>query len=70
MRKKNTEEVYSIIKNFLLTVFVIMCITALITGTAYAKSVTRHRIDGSESETVSAENIISSAKSILENLYR
>lgn len=55
--KRNDETLPEIIKRFLLSVFVIMCITALITATEYAGDVTGERLGIRERDTVTTEEL-------------
>ncbi len=55
--KRNDETLPEIIKRFLLSVFVIMCITALITATEYAGDVTGERLGIRERDTVTTEDL-------------
>jgi len=55
--KKHGKKLCVIIKNFLLSVFVIMCITALITATQYAGDVTGERLGIRERDTVTTEDL-------------
>ena len=49
--------VYGIIKNFLLTVFTVMCVCAMLLCVSHAGNVTAHFIDGSQPETVSLSEV-------------
>jgi hypothetical protein len=55
--KRNDETLPEIIKRFLLSVFVIMCITALITATEYAGDVTGGRLGIRERDTVTTDEL-------------
>ncbi len=55
--KRNDETLPEIIKRFLLSVFVIMCITALITATEYAGDITGERLGIRERDTVTTEDL-------------
>ena len=55
--KRNDETLPEIIKRFLLSVFVIMCITALITATEYTADVTGERLGIRERDTVTTEDL-------------
>lgn len=55
--KRNDETLPEIIKRFLLSVFVIMCITALITATEYAGDVTGERLGIRERDAVTTEEL-------------
>ncbi len=69
MKKQNKYTVQAIIRGFLLTVFVIMCISALAVCADYAGGVTRHRIDGSEAPVISSDDIASFFEGAVANLY-
>ncbi len=58
--KKNKgydKTLFEIIKSFLLSVFVIMCITALITASEYVGDVTGGRLGIRERDTVTTEDL-------------
>ncbi len=55
--KRYDETLPEIIKSFLLSVFVIMCITALITATEYAGDITGERLGIRERDTVTTEDL-------------
>lgn len=55
--KKYDKKLWGIIKNFLLSVFVIMCITALVTASEYAGDVTGARLGIRERDTVTTEDL-------------
>ena len=55
--KRNDETLPEIIKRFLLSAFVIMCITALITATEYAGDITGERLGIRERDTVTTEEL-------------
>ncbi len=55
--KRYDETLPEIIKSFLLSVFVIMCITALITATEYAGDITGGRLGIRERDTVTTEDL-------------
>lgn len=56
-KKKYDKKLFSVIKNFLLTVFVIFCITALITASQYAGDITGARLGISERDSITTEDI-------------
>ncbi|MBO5396343.1 MAG: hypothetical protein J6A97_05615 [Clostridia bacterium] len=55
--KRYDKKLLEIIKSFLLSVFVIMCITALITATEYAGDITGGRLGIRERDTVTTEDL-------------
>lgn len=55
--KKYDKSLHAIIKSFLLTVLVIMCLTALITATEYAADITGGRLGIRERDTVTTEDL-------------
>lgn len=55
--KKYDKGLFTAVKNFLLTVFVLMCITALITASEYAGDVTGERLGLWKRDTVTARDI-------------
>ena len=67
--KKYDRHLFEIIKNFLLCVFVVMCITALAVSVELAKNNTQRKIDGSEASMITREEILSFIYSFGENLY-
>ena len=54
---RKLKKLYGTIKGFLLTVFVIMCITALITATEYAGDVTGERLGNRKRDMITTESI-------------
>ena len=56
-QKKYDRELFCAVKNFTLTVFVLMCITALITASEYAGDVTGERLGLWKRDTVTARDI-------------
>ena len=67
--KKYDKALYETVKRFLLCVFVVMCITALAVCVQLAKNNTKRKIDGSEAQMISEEEIISFITDLGENLY-
>ena len=67
--KKYDRHLYEVLKNFLLCIFVVMCITALAVSVELAKNNTRRKIDGSEASMITREEILSFISSSVENLY-
>jgi hypothetical protein len=55
--KRYDKDLFEIIKGFLLSLLVIMCITALITATEYAGDVTGERLGIRERDTVTTEDL-------------
>lgn len=55
--KRSDKGLTRIIRSFILTVLVVMCITALITATQYAGDVTGKRLGIRERDTVTTEEI-------------
>lgn len=55
--KRYDKDLFEIIKGFLLSVLVIMCITALITATEYAGDITGGRLGIRERDTVTTDEL-------------
>ena len=59
-----------IVKKFLITVFVVMCISALIVCADYAGAVTGHRIDAREIPVVRADELDAFFRDAVRNFCR
>lgn len=57
MRKRNNSDIYKIIRNFLLFIFLLTCAAMLIIGTQYAGDKAQYQLEGTRFETISYEDI-------------
>lgn len=70
IKRHDASDAGQTVKKFLITVFVVMCISALVVCADYAGTVTGHRIDAGEIPVVTAGELEAFFSEALRNFFR
>ncbi|MBQ9946689.1 MAG: hypothetical protein IJO68_09225 [Clostridia bacterium] len=68
MKDRKNTDIYIIIKNFLLIIFIFICAAVLIIGTQYAGDSASYQLQGTKYERISTEEIKNSCISFFDML--